>query len=114
MLVCGFCRHQWPIQRIQCPYCGNQDSHGVIFFFSDSEPAYRVYTCKDCKMYIKTVDTRRLSRPFYPPLEAIVTAHLDLKTRGLGFTMPAPELHASDGFVPYGMNSIRDAKHECR
>jgi FdhE protein len=84
-LVCGFCRHQWPLQRIQCPYCGNQDSHGVIFFFSDSEPAYRIYTCKDCKMYIKTVDTRRLSRPFYPPLEGIVTAHLDLKTRGLGF-----------------------------
>lgn len=84
-LVCGFCRHQWPFQRIHCPYCGNQDSHSVIFFFSDPEPAYRVYTCKVCKMYIKTVDTRRLSRPFYPPLEGILTAHLDLKTRGLGF-----------------------------
>lgn len=87
-LVCGFCRHHWPLQRIQCPYCGNQDSRGVIFFFSDPEPAYRVYTCKECNMYIKTVDTRRLPRPFYPPLEGIVTAHLDLKTRGLGFSQP--------------------------
>ncbi|MEJ2659906.1 MAG: formate dehydrogenase accessory protein FdhE [Desulfobacteraceae bacterium] len=84
-LVCGFCRHQWPLRRICCPYCGNQDSHSVIFFFSDPEPAYRIYTCKVCKRYIKTVDTRRLARPFYPPLEGIVTAHLDLKTRGLGF-----------------------------
>lgn len=84
-LVCGFCRHQWPFKRIHCPYCGNQDSHSVIFFFSDPEPAYRVYTCKLCRMYLKTVDTRRLSRPFYPPLEGIVTAHLDMKTRGLGF-----------------------------
>jgi FdhE protein len=85
LLVCGYCRHQWPFKRIHCPYCGNQDSHSVIFFFSDAEPAYRIYTCKVCKMYIKTVDTRRLSRPFYPPLEGIVTTHLDLKTQGLGF-----------------------------
>ena len=84
-LVCGFCRHQWQFQRIRCPHCDNQDSHSIIFFFCDPEPAYRVYTCKVCKMYIKLVDTRRLSRPFYPPLEGIVTAHLDLKTRGLGF-----------------------------
>ena len=84
-LICGFCRYQWPFKRIHCPFCGNHDSHSVIFFFSDPEPAYRVYTCKICKMYIKTVDTRRLSRPFYPPLEGIVTTHLDLKTRGLGF-----------------------------
>jgi FdhE protein len=84
-LVCGFCRHQWPFQRIRCPHCGNQDSHSIIFFFNDPEPAYRVYTCKVCRMYIKMVDTRRLSRPFYPPLERIVTSHLDLKTRQLGF-----------------------------
>jgi FdhE protein len=84
-LICGFCRHQWPLQRIRCPHCGNQDSHSAIFFFSDTEPAYRIYTCKACKMYLKTVDTRRLTRPFYPPLEGIVTAHLDLKTQGLGF-----------------------------
>jgi FdhE protein len=89
-LNCGFCRHQWPLQRIRCPYCGNQDSHSIIFYFSDPEPAYRVYTCKVCRMYIKSVDTRRLSRPFYPPLEGIVTAHLDLKTQGLGFRSPSP------------------------
>jgi FdhE protein len=87
-LVCGFCRHQWPLRRIRCPHCGNQDSHSIIFFFSDSEPAYRVHTCNVCKTYIKTVDTRRLLRPFYPPLEGIVTAHLDLRTRGLGFSPP--------------------------
>ena len=84
-LVCEFCRYQWPFKRIRCPGCGNQDSHSVIYFFSDAEPAYRVHTCDICKFYIKTVDTRRLARPFYPPLEGIVTAHLDLKARGLGF-----------------------------
>jgi FdhE protein len=84
-LVCEFCRHQWPFERIRCPGCGNQDSHSVIYFFSDAEPAYRIHTCGICKLYIKTVDTRRLERPFYPPLEGIVTSHLDLKARGLGF-----------------------------
>jgi FdhE protein len=98
-LVCGFCRHQWPLKRINCPYCGNRDSHSVIFFFSDAEPAYRVYTCKVCKMYIKTVDTRRLTRPFYPPLEGIVTTHLDLKTRGLGFKESSPLQHGNGGIA---------------
>jgi FdhE protein len=84
-LACEFCRHQWSFNRIRCPFCGSQDSHGVVYFFSDAEPAYRVHTCDACKMYIKTVDTRRLARPFYAPLEGIVTAHLDMKVRGLGF-----------------------------
>jgi FdhE protein len=86
LLVCEFCRHTWPFKRIRCPGCGNQDSHSVIYFFSDAEPAYRVHTCGVCKLYIKTVDRRRLARPFYPPLEKIVTAHLDMKARGLGFS----------------------------
>jgi FdhE protein len=85
-LVCEFCRHLWPFKRIRCPGCGNQDSHSVIYFFSDAEPAYRVHTCAVCRLYIKTVDTRRLARPFYPPLEKLVTAHLDMKARGLGFS----------------------------
>jgi FdhE protein len=88
-LVCEFCRHQWSFERIRCPGCSNQDSHSVIYFFSDAEPAYRVHTCDVCKLYIKTVDTRRLERPFYPPLEGILTAHLDMKARRLGFSSSA-------------------------
>jgi len=85
VLVCEFCRHQWPFKRILCPSCGNDDSNSINYFFNEGEPTYRVYTCDACKKYIKTVDTRRLSRPFYSPLEGIVTTHLDMKAQEMGY-----------------------------
>ena len=85
VLVCEFCRHQWPFKRILCPFCGNADPDSITYFFTEGDPTYRVYTCDSCKKYIKTVDTRRMSRPFYPPLESIVTTHLDIKAQELGY-----------------------------
>lgn len=85
ILVCEFCRRQWPFKRITCPWCGNTDGKTLSYFFDDGEPACRVYTCDACKKYIKTVDTRCLTRPFYPPLENIVTTHLDLRAGEMGY-----------------------------
>lgn len=84
-LVCHFCRHQWPIRRILCPHCGGSDADTIGYFFVEEEKAYRVYTCDACKTYIKTVDTRELSHAFYPPLENIITTHLDLHALELGY-----------------------------
>jgi len=91
ILICVFCRHQWPFKRILCPSCGNSDSKSISYFFSEEEQTYRVYTCDACKKYIKTVDLRLLTRPFYPPLESIVTTHLDLKAQELGYQSVASE-----------------------
>jgi formate dehydrogenase maturation protein FdhE len=60
------------------------------YFFSDSEKEYRVYTCKNCKGYLKSVDLRELARPFYAPLEALLTTHLDLKAQQIGFHTTVP------------------------
>ncbi len=91
ILVCRFCRHQWPCKRIHCPSCGNTDSESISYFFSEEEQTYRVYTCDTCKKYIKTIDLRRLTRPFYPPLESIVTTHLDLQAQEMGYRSMASE-----------------------
>ncbi len=84
-LVCGFCRYEWPVQRILCPYCENDDPESITYIFSEEEKAYRIYTCAQCRRYIKTVDTRQLSRSFYAPLESLVTLHLDLQAESRGF-----------------------------
>jgi FdhE protein len=84
-LVCEFCSHQWPFKRILCPFCSNDDSKSIHYFFNEEEPTYRVYTCDACKKYLKTIDTRQLTRPFYPPLERIVTTHLDLQAQEMGY-----------------------------
>lgn len=88
-LACGFCRHQWPIKRILCPHCGCTDTEAISYFFVEEEKAYRVYTCDACKTYIKTVDTRELSRVFFPPLEGIITTHLDLHAQQMGYQSTA-------------------------
>lgn len=84
-LVCGLCRHQWASKRILCPHCGNDETDTLTYFFGEAEPAYRVYTCERCKDYIKTIDTRQLARPFYPPLEDLMTLHLDLRAVEMGY-----------------------------
>ena len=91
ILVCEFCRHQWPFKRILCPSCGNTDAKSISYFFNEEDHSYRVYTCDVCRKYLKTVDTRQLTRPFYPPLESIVTAHLDLKAQQMGYQGIASE-----------------------
>ncbi len=84
-LVCGFCRYEWSVQRILCPYCENDDPESISYIYSEQEKAYRIYTCTQCKRYIKTVDKRQLSRKFYAPLESLVTLHLDLQAESMGF-----------------------------
>ncbi len=89
-LVCAFCRHQWHAKRIFCPFCGEEDSRALSYFFSEDEKAYRVHTCQSCLKYLKNVDTRELNRLSYPPLEAILTTHLDLTAQQLGFKSMTP------------------------
>jgi len=84
-LVCGFCRYQWAFNRIKCPYCANEHAETMGYFFNEEEKAYRVHFCDSCHQYIKTVDTRLLARDFYPPLEDLMTIHLDLQAEQRGY-----------------------------
>ncbi len=76
--ACSFCGHEYPGKRIFCPFCETTDSSRLQYLFSDAEPEYRVHLCDACKRYVKTVDCREISRPFYAPLEQICTLHLDM------------------------------------
>jgi len=90
LLLCGFCWHRWPTQRIYCPFCDNKDSKALHYFYSDQEKDYRIDVCDSCKTYIKAIDTRKADRIIYPPLEFVATLHLDIKARELGFKSGIP------------------------
>jgi FdhE protein len=99
-LICGFCWHRWPLQRLACPFCGSRDQQKLHYFYSEEEKHYRVDACDTCRKYVKTVDTRNLSRLCYPPLEQIASLHLDLKAAEAGYAsgLPvAPAVHSPDG-----------------
>ena len=85
VLFCGFCWHQWPAQRIYCPFCENKHSSSLHYYFSETEKDYRVDACDGCKTYIKAVDKRNADRIIYPPLEFVASLHLDIKAREMGF-----------------------------
>jgi FdhE protein len=80
-LVCGFCWNEWSAQRIRCPFCGEKDSRKLHYQFSDKEKEYRLEICDSCLSYLKAVDIRKLDRPFYPPLEHLVSTHLDIRMK---------------------------------
>lgn len=85
-LHCRLCRHRWPIRRIICPACGSNDADVLGYLYSEQEAEYRVSLCDGCKHYLKVVDTRKMNRPFFPPLEQVVTLHLDMLVTEKGYT----------------------------
>jgi FdhE protein len=84
VLFCGFCWHQWAVQRIYCPFCENKDSNTLHYYFSETEKDYRLDVCDSCKTYIKAVDKRNSDRIIYPPLEFVASLHLDIKAQEMG------------------------------
>ena len=84
-LVCSFCWYLWPAKRVQCPYCDGSGSDDLHYFYSEAEKEARVDLCDKCQKYIKTIDTRKIARLIYPPLEHISTMHLDIKAQEMGF-----------------------------
>lgn len=84
-LHCQLCWHRWPTDRLACPFCNNRDADSREYFYSDREAEYRVNLCQECKQYLKVVDTRKMDRCFYPPLEQVVSLHLDMLAAGKGY-----------------------------
>ena len=83
---CSLCWHRWPAARMTCLSCGNRSRDSLEYFYSETEPEYRVYLCKDCGHYLKVVDTRQLTRGFLAPLEQVVSLHLDIKAAENGYS----------------------------
>jgi FdhE protein len=86
---CGLCWHRWPVKRLACPFCHNRDSHSLEYLYSEDEPEYRVNLCGGCRRYLKVVDTLKMNRGFYPPLEQVASIHLDMLATEKGYSHAA-------------------------
>ena len=89
-LICSFCWQAWSAKRGVCPFCDQHDKKSAGYFFSQEEKEYRVYTCDNCKRYTKTIDTVKADRLIYPPLEQVVTLHLDMQASQKGYQSGLP------------------------
>ncbi|MFW6098984.1 MAG: formate dehydrogenase accessory protein FdhE [Thermodesulfobacteriota bacterium] len=84
-LHCGFCGEEWRFTRIKCPFCNNEDQKSLGYFESEAEEGFRVYFCRACSRYLKTVDKRVLEEVAPLELEGLATLHLDLLASEQGF-----------------------------
>ncbi len=83
-LLCSRCDSQWLFQRLECPYCGNQEQKSLAFFTDDTE-LYRLYVCERCKCYLKAIDLRKTESEVSLPLERLHTMDLDSQAREYGY-----------------------------
>lgn len=84
-LICSFCRYQWSVKRVYCPFCETSDNKHLHYFYNEGEDELRIDVCDNCKKYIKTIDTRKAQRMIYPPLEQVSSLHLDYKASEMGY-----------------------------
>ena len=95
MLRCSLCGTEWYFKRIMCPFCSNEDHNSLRFFVVEEETpteksAFRVDVCDKCKIYIKTLDERKLPESAKPDLflENLNTIYLDILAQKDGFESP--------------------------
>jgi FdhE protein len=85
-LVCSRCDAEWRFQRLECPYCGNQDQNSLAYF-ADDEGLYRLYVCERCKGYLKAIDLRQAKDDALLPLERVLTSEMDRQAREKGYSL---------------------------
>jgi formate dehydrogenase accessory protein FdhE len=75
-LLCLRCDTEWLFQRLECPYCGNNNQSGLAYF-TDDKKQYRLYICQHCHTYLKAIDLRHAPADTLVPLERVLTVDMD-------------------------------------
>ena len=84
-LHCELCGEEWPFPRIKCPFCNTQDQEKLGYFEAEEEEGFRVYFCRECLRYLKTIDQKVFEEVAPMELENLATIHLDLLANEHGF-----------------------------
>jgi len=84
-LLCSRCDTEWPYQRLQCPYCGNQEQ-STLSFYTDEDELYRLYVCEQCRSYLIAVDLRKEKSEVPLPLERLYTLDIDAQAKEYGYS----------------------------
>lgn len=83
-LLCSRCDAEWLFQRLECPYCRTSNQKDLAYY-TDDKGMYRLYICKQCHTYLKTIDLRNAESEVLLPLERVLTADLDRQGQEKGY-----------------------------
>jgi FdhE protein len=84
-LVCSRCSSQWSYSRLKCPFCDVAD-HSRIVYYPGDYSVYRLYVCRACMHYLKTIDLREVGSDVLLPVERVLTVAMDAAARAEGYT----------------------------
>ncbi|MEO0185637.1 MAG: formate dehydrogenase accessory protein FdhE [candidate division WOR-3 bacterium] len=83
-LLCSRCDTDWMYHRGECIFCGNEDNKTYLYY-PDEKGLYRLYVCKKCLHYLKTIDCRELTEEPILAVERITTTPMDISAIKEGY-----------------------------
>lgn len=90
-LGCSLCGGEWPLARVHCASCEEQNPERLACFRSDSYPAVRIEACETCRRYIKSIDLT-VDGNAIPEVDDIASLGMDLWAASEGFLRVEPGL----------------------
>jgi len=83
-LACSRCDTDWRYKRLGCPFCGNTDA-STYGYYPGQDGTYRLYACKNCRRYLKTLDEREATAERLLAVERVATIGMDLSALQDGY-----------------------------
>jgi FdhE protein len=90
-LGCALCGGEWPVNRIRCAGCGEEDPRRLPSFSSEAHPTVRIEGCETCRRYLKSIDLTADAR-LIPEVDDLASLALDLWAAEQGFSRMEPGL----------------------
>jgi FdhE protein len=89
-LRCGSCGADWPVRRLQCIYCGNEDHRTLTHLFEEKDrERIQLEGCDTCKGYLKVIAAFTPTLVEMLAIEDLATLHLDYIAKERGYTRGA-------------------------
>lgn len=85
-MFCDHCFSEWETRNIYCVHCGNDNPMSIQYLTVEDDMAYQVYTCDECKGYIKTYDERQKGHKSDLFIANVETVYLDMLAQEKGYT----------------------------
>jgi FdhE protein len=84
-LVCAVCFAEWPVNRIVCPACGEENKDHLPVYTAEQFAYVRVEACDSCRCYLKSIDLTKNGLAV-PEVDEIAAVALDVWAAGQGYT----------------------------
>ncbi|MDD4171616.1 MAG: formate dehydrogenase accessory protein FdhE [Syntrophomonas sp.] len=85
-MFCDRCFTEWETPTVYCVHCGNSNPLSIQYLSVEDDLAYQVYTCDECKGYIKNFDERQKPIKLDMFIANIETVYLDILAQEKGYT----------------------------